>query len=135
MTRAGATLAAVNGGVLRLEGERWEFQAGPAVVTALAAPGAGPEALAGGREGVWALADNAWHQEVDSPRQVSALAAGPAGSVWALTGRLAIWERDAAGWHQAGGAPRDAAARPLRDPGRAPMRGDHGGQALGLHAR
>src|SRR5437867_10558638 len=45
-TREGAVLATTGKGLVRLEGERWLEQTGPAEVHALFAPAQGPSALA-----------------------------------------------------------------------------------------
>src|SRR5437870_306083 len=92
-TREGAALAATGKGLVRLEGERWLKQTGPAEVHALFAPAQGPSALAGGTNGVWALTNGQWQMEEGSPAGVIAFAAEPEGVPWALA-LSGVWRRE-----------------------------------------
>ena len=96
LTRDGAVLVSAGNGMARLDGGRFEVQTGPANVRALFVPGAGPEALAGAVDGVWALAGGKWSLEERSPARVIAFAAEPGGVVWALAPGGVF--RRAAGW-------------------------------------
>src|SRR5438105_5038765 len=83
-TRDGAVLVGTDAGVARLEGETWVRQAGINAASALFGPTAGPSALAGGTNAVWALENNQWRLESGSAANVIALAAERDGQPWAL---------------------------------------------------
>jgi len=84
VTRDGIVFAASGSGVARLNGDRWNKEAGPAEVKALLAPAQGPEALAGGTNGVWAFANGQWQLQPGSPARAIAFAAAPDGTPWVL---------------------------------------------------
>jgi hypothetical protein len=96
VTPNGAVLVASKNGLTRRDGEQWVKESRPAEVTALFAPGQGPDAFAGAADGVWALENQTWEQEPGSPERVIAMAAEPDGTPWALA-PSGVWRR-ADGW-------------------------------------
>jgi hypothetical protein len=93
VTRDARVFAATPKGLVGLDAGRWGNQSGPSGVAALFAPGAGPEALAGGTNGIWSLNGRDWTAEPGSPADVIAFSAEPNGTPWAL-GRGGVWRRD-----------------------------------------
>jgi len=84
VTRAGVVLSVVGGRPLRLMGDRLHGDAGPRGISALCAPAAGPLAVAGAKDGVWALSDKGWARMEGSPKGAAALAGLPDGTLYAL---------------------------------------------------
>ncbi|MSU59343.1 MAG: hypothetical protein EXS35_14430 [Pedosphaera sp.] len=96
VTRDGAVLAVAGRTLARLTDNRWTEESAPPGVTALFAPINGPEALAGGTNGVWSRTQGEWRLEAGSPAKVIAFAAEPDGTPWALA-PSGVWRR-ADGW-------------------------------------
>jgi hypothetical protein len=93
VTRQGNVLVATGKGLVRLDGEHWQRQAGPSDVGALVSPAQGPEAIGGATNGIWIFSDGKWQAEDNGPTHVIAFAPEPNGTPWALA-PSGVWRRE-----------------------------------------